>query len=433
MNQLTVSLWGDEAWAATLVRKSFIDVIKFVSKDTSPPLYYVIAHLWTQFFGLSEIALRSLSTLFWFVTAIFTAKIANHFWKNKKVTLITFILTLLNPFLFQYAFEARMYAILAMTSTIATFYYLKKNHTAYVFSAMASLYCHHFSIFVIFWHFLWTLKDYLKQKSNFWTYFRPYFLIGLLYLPWLPFMYLQTTMVVNNGFWLAKPVLNDLPHLYLKFITGLNHHSYQVYIKYIFIVILICRKWRLKDSKTNFLIGWLTVPTLIVFFLSQIVQPIFYDRYLINLIPALMLILASNHRRILSKLCLIALIIFLFSLDWWFFTTPTKRPFRDLASYIKSTRHSGDSLVNWSGLAHHLFESKYYDVYAPIYTPDGPLPFYTGTALMDENDQISILPSSSRLGVITSQSFDQVKLPGYTPIDRQQFGQLSFSWWKKDL
>lgn len=431
MNQLTVSLWGDEAWAATLIRKDFLDVLKFVSKDTSPPLYYITAHLWTQIFGLSEIALRSLSTLFWLVTAIFTAKIAHHLWKNKKITFIAFALTLLNPFLFQYAFEARMYAILAMTSTIATYYFLKKDHTAYIISAVASLYCHHFSLFVIFWHFLWTLGNYLKNKKNFYSHFKPFLLIGLLYLPWLPFMYRQTIMVVDKGFWLGKPILKDLPALGIKFIAGLNKNPIQSFIGIAFFATLFFRRWRLKDSKTNFLIGWLVVPTLIVFLLSQVVQPIFYDRYLINLIPALMLILASNHRRFISPVCLIILILLLFRLNWWFFTTPTKRPFRNLATYIKSTRQPGDSLINWSGSAHHLFESKYYDVYAPIYTPAGPLPFYTGTALMEKNDQISVLPPASRLGVITSEPFQKVDLPGYILTDQQQFKQLSFSWWQK--
>ena len=431
MNQLTVSLWGDEAWAATLIRKDFLDVLKFVSKDTSPPLYYITAHFWTRIFGLSEIALRSLSMLFWLVTAIFTAKIAHHLWKNKKITLIAFALTLLNPFLFQYAFEARMYAILAMTSTIATYYFLKKDHTAYIISAVASLYCHHFSLFVIFWHFLWTLGRYLKNKKNFYSHFKPFLLIGLFYLPWLPFMYRQTTMVVDKGFWLGKPLLKDLPALCIKFIVGLNKNPIQPFIGAAFLVVLLFRRWWPKDSKTNFLIGWLVVPTLVVFLLSQVVQPIFYDRYLINLIPALMLILASNHRRFISPACLIVLVLALFCLNWWFFTTPTKRPFRDLATYIKSTRQPGDSLINWSGSAHHLFESKYYDVYAPIYTPAGPLPFYTGTALMEENDQIFVLPSASRLGVITSEPFQKVNLPGYISIDQQQFKQLSFSWWQK--
>jgi len=63
MNQFNVSLWGDEAWAATLISKSYSQILEIVSRDTSPPLYYFLAHFWTGIFGSSEIGLRSLSFL----------------------------------------------------------------------------------------------------------------------------------------------------------------------------------------------------------------------------------------------------------------------------------------------------------------------------------------------------------------------------------
>jgi len=44
------------------------------------------------------------------------------------------------------------------------------------------------------------------------------------------------------------------------------------------------------------------------------------------------------------------------------------------------------------GAAHHLWESKYYGIFGPIYTPDGPLPLYVGTAQMTEEDTIDNLP-----------------------------------------
>ncbi len=424
MNQLTVSLWGDEAWAATLIDKSIPQIFHLVSRDTSPPLYYLAAHLWTRIFGISEIGLRSLSLLFWLLTAVFTALIARHFWKNKTLTLFVFLITLLNPFLFQYAFEARMYAILALMSTAATYFFLTQKWPFYVIVATLSLYSHHFSIFVIFWHFLWTL---LTRKS-----LKPFFLIFLFYLPWLPVMYLQTKMVATNGFWLSRPEARNLLEIILKFIAGANKNSWQLLSIILATLILLLRRWSWRDTSTKFLLGWLFVPLLAVFTLSQIVQPIFYDRYLINLIPAFTLLLVGKSRLpSLSPFILTSFVIVLFGIDFWFFTHPTKRPFRDLAAYVKQTRFPGETLINWNGSSHHLFESKYYGVYAPIYTPNGPLPFYTGTALMDPADQIPTLPDSSVIGVITSQSLDQVDLPGYDKIIEKHFADLTYSRWLK--
>jgi len=433
VNQLNVSLWGDEAWAATLINKTPLNIIKFVSHDTSPPFYYLFTHFWTRIFGMSEIGLRTSSLFFWFLTAVFTALIAHQLWKNKKTTFLAFLLVLLNPFLFQYAFEARMYAILALMSTMATYFFVAKKWPAYVISATVSLYCHHFSLFIIFIHFLWTILEFIKkpQKQNFWKKIKPFVFIGFLYLPWIPAMYKQTKMVTDKGFWLGKPVPKDLIELILKFIKGLNKHVYQKYLVIIAVFILLLRKWKLKDSKTNFLLLSLFLPIFIVYIISHVAQSIFYDRYMINLIPVFVLILVSNRRKTFSFPFFLVFIFFLLRLNFWFFTNPDKRPFKQLASYVKQTRQQGDTLINWSGKAHHLFESKYYGVYAPIYTPDGPLPFYTGTALMESFDQIEELPDSERIGVMTSEPIETINLESYIKTDRQQFGSLSFSWWER--
>jgi hypothetical protein len=161
-------------------------------------------------------------------------------------------------------------------------------------------------------------------------------------------------------------------------------------------------------------------------------QPIFYDRYLINLIPAFVLILISSFRKTwISWVLVLIFVLVTFKIDYWFFTNPTKRPFREMAVFIKQELKSDDALINWSGSAHHIFESKYYGVYGPIYTPNGSLPFYTGTALMESGDQISVLPNASRIGVITSESIDKVSLSGYKLASYKQFDSLNFSWWNK--
>lgn len=431
MNQLTVSLWRDEAWTATLIAKNWLDIIKFVSKDTSPPLFYLLSHIWTRFFGMSEIGLRSFSVFLWFFTAVFAASIARHFWKNKYTTIFVFLFTLLNPFLFQYAFEARMYAILACFSAAATYFFLKKNWPFYILFAVASLYSHHFSLFVIFWHGIWTLIKVIAKKQNLFRSLKPFFIIGLLYLPWLPVMYYQTKMVAVNGFWVGRPVLKDLAELIFKFIVGANKSSWQQLAVIATALLLILRRWSIKDSATWFLLGWFAVPALLVYGLSQVVQPIFYNRYLINLIPALVLIIFSRYRSapFLSYPFIGLMFLSLFITDYQFFTHPTKPSFRQMAVYIKSTRQPGDSLINWNGAAQHLFESKYYGVYAPIYVPDRILPFYIGTALMEAGDQIFSLPVSSRLGVITSDPIETVKITGYTKVDEKHYDNLVFSWW----
>ena len=104
-NQFTASLWGDEAFSATLSQKSIIGIISIIIRDTSPPLYNLTEHFWFTLFGNSEIAIRALSFTYYLLAAFFVYKIGEHLW-NKKTGILAAILSFLNPFFFIYAFEA---------------------------------------------------------------------------------------------------------------------------------------------------------------------------------------------------------------------------------------------------------------------------------------------------------------------------------------
>ena len=146
-------------------------------------------------------------------------------------------------------------------------------------------------------------------------------------------------------------------------------------------------------------------------------------------IPAACLILASQRRKISNLFLGVTIVCLLFN-NYYYFTHPTKRPFRLLAEYIKKEA-SQLTLINHNAAAHHLWESKYYGLKAPIYAPK-PLPFYTGTALMEEGDVINTLPEEKEIGVITSAPVEEVKIPGYYLIKSQQFGELKFLWMAKE-
>jgi len=121
-------------------------------------------------------------------------------------------------------------------------------------------------------------------------------------------------------------------------------------------------------------------------------------------------------------------------ISWRQFTHPKKLPFRELAAYVKNERRPEDRLVNYNGQAHHLWESKYYGIGAPIYVPGAPLPLYVGTAQMTTGDTVKELPDAGgRLGVIASERVENINLPGYKLIKAEVFDRLTFSWWKKTL
>ncbi|PIZ64741.1 hypothetical protein COY14_04075 [Candidatus Roizmanbacteria bacterium CG_4_10_14_0_2_um_filter_36_9] len=62
------NLWRDEAFSVVMSGQSVGNIIQSTAADFNPPLYYLILHYWMLIFGSSEIAIRSLSLLFYTLT-----------------------------------------------------------------------------------------------------------------------------------------------------------------------------------------------------------------------------------------------------------------------------------------------------------------------------------------------------------------------------
>ena len=368
---------------------------------------------------------------------------------DKKTGILAAMLTFLNPFFFTYAFEGRMYSIMALGVTASMYFFLKiihenrekrgsrksrKNIFGYVFFTLWALYSHHFAIFILFIQGLWFLKEWaLGKRQKALEMFKGFVLIGVGYLPWLYPLYNQTKMV-GGGFWLGTPTVQDLLKLIGEYLAAGIKHPLSIFAVLPILAILIIRKWHKDLQKSAILLSWFLGPILLTWGVSRVFQSIFFNRYLLYAIPGAMLLVASQRRKI-SNLIFFLLLPLLLLIDFHYFTHPTKRPFKELATYVKQTRQENDFLINWNAGSHHLWELKFYGIPAPLYIPadGGDLPFFVGTALMEESDVIRNLPeNASRIGVVTSGSIDEINLAGYTESERRQLRDLNFVWYVKD-
>jgi len=320
-----------------------------------------------------------------------------------------------------------MYALLVLTTTASMYYYLKKHRLGHILATTAALYTHHFAIFGIFvqvfWHFS---KNRKKPLGKMVKSFKDFFIIAFLYLPWFYPLYYQTSLV-GSGFWLEKPTLKTVAGVMGTFILGFGQSKLEI-LAFIFLVLIILFKnWQKDNSKSLFLSFWFLLPVLITFAVSQFFQSIFFDRYMLFVIPGALLVLASNRQKI-SRLPLTLFLVTMLFINFNYFTHPKKRPFRDFATLVKDTIDNHDFLINYNAASHHLFETKYYGLKAPLYVPEGKLPFYVGTALMEESDIIKeIPPDTVRLGVITSGSLDEVEIPGFRLLASFEVENLKFA------
>jgi mannosyltransferase len=116
--QLGVGFWIDEGLSVGIADRPLGAIPEALRLDGSPPLYYVLLHVWMQLTGTSEEATRALSVLF----ALLAVPVA--WWSARllfgtRAGWMAAVLAATSPFLTTHAQEARMYALAALLALVA--------------------------------------------------------------------------------------------------------------------------------------------------------------------------------------------------------------------------------------------------------------------------------------------------------------------------
>ena len=183
---LVQPFWRDEAFSYFLAKKNVLEIFSFSAKDFSPPLYHLVLHFWINIFGRSEIAIRSLSIIFYWAAVYVGFLILSDILKMKlkKAFFYTFLIAI-NPLLLYYAFEARMYSMLAFFGSLSFYSLYKKNYKLYLVSSILGLYTHYFMIFVVVsQYFLFKSKKQIQAL--------------LAFLPWIVFVLVNRGLVIDS-------------------------------------------------------------------------------------------------------------------------------------------------------------------------------------------------------------------------------------------
>jgi mannosyltransferase len=105
------SYWVDEAFTIHLLGQDFGGMFdRLAETESTPPLYYALAWLWTQVSGVGELGLRSLSALAGTAT-VGAAWLLGRWIGGPRVALAAGALVAVNPFLLWFSTEARAYAL----------------------------------------------------------------------------------------------------------------------------------------------------------------------------------------------------------------------------------------------------------------------------------------------------------------------------------
>ncbi len=216
---MDTSYWIDEGIATGIARYPLSDIPHELLLDGSPPLYYLLLHIWEAWFGTSELATRSLSL----VAALLTIPVAWVLARAIAGTRAAWIAALIaagHPFLTYYAQETRMYSLVALEALVLSgalvlvFAQRRRRWIPVAVLAGASmLYTHNWGLFAVAASLGASLlvvitgpRDRLRGAVV--DGVIVYGAIGVLYLPWLPSVMQQAKS--TGAPWSMQPGIADL-------------------------------------------------------------------------------------------------------------------------------------------------------------------------------------------------------------------------------
>src|SRR3990167_2730050 len=147
-NYLTRGFWGDEAWTSLISQLPYVQMLKTTAADFHPPGYYTIIEILYKFVAPTEVNTRLVSIVFYLLTIYLVYKLAS-FAHSKNFGILSAVVVAINP----------------------------------IFSALG-IYTHYYMFFVLAAEFLYVL---LFDRKILFATIVAYFVVALLYLPWIPF------------------------------------------------------------------------------------------------------------------------------------------------------------------------------------------------------------------------------------------------------
>ena len=110
-------LWLDEALSVNISRLPYGDIPEWLRHDGAPPLYYFMLHAWTDVFGTSDFAVRSMSGV------VSVATLVPMWFAGRRVAgragaWIAVLILASSPFAIGFGSETRMYSLVMLLVTV---------------------------------------------------------------------------------------------------------------------------------------------------------------------------------------------------------------------------------------------------------------------------------------------------------------------------
>lgn len=399
---LIQSFWRDEAFTYVMSSLPFLEIIKKTAQDFNPPFYYVLVHYWMMLFGSSEVSLRAISMFSFIFTVFFCVLILEFILKIKGKRLWLYALIIfLNPFLLYYAFEARMYSLLAFLSTASFYYLLSKDYKKYFIFTFLGFYTHYFFCFVFLIQIIYLL---IFEKKYFFENIKKIFYVFLSFVPWLIYV-IPKLLNSTSSFWMSKQTVSDLLSGLGVMFTGYENiygfYNDKIYFLslVLFVIIALFIFLNKKKDKYFYLFIFWSIPIYFLVLLISFIKPIYVPRYLIFCVVGFNLLLIYiienfNFNKFI-KIAIIFLILY-FSITYNSLQTLHKRKgdFRGTMNKIKKLISKNDYLYISNPESYFLGVYYLNEKQTFIYAKNiEEVPKFVGLVLFSKNKFINTIPN----------------------------------------
>jgi mannosyltransferase len=350
------SFWMDEGLSVGISSHALTDIPGVLRQDGSPPLYYLLLHVWMDVFGRSETAVH------WFslTAALLTIPVA--MWAGwslwgKRAGYVGAVLCALIPFLTAYGEEARMYALMALLALLSTafflhaFVYRRRGYlVGFAIGQALMLYTHSWGIFygvgaVLALGYLWWVAPGDERRGLVKDGALAFGGAAILYLPWVPTLLYQ--MAHTGAPWANKPRFG-VPVQIARDVLGGYGPAVSVLLVGGFGLAVLLGAHRARDDRERLsvfvLLGIPLVTLALAWGLSQL-SPAWASRYFAAILGPLLLLGALGLARA-GKLGLAALaVLCVFWIKPTQYVDGYKSDVRDIGAEVGAQMRPGDLVL----------------------------------------------------------------------------------------
>ena len=350
---LDAALWIDEGLSVGIASYGLLDIPGVLEQDGSPPLYYLLLHVWMRLLGDSETATHALSVVF-AVLAVPAAFWAGRSLFGARAGWIAAALAGINPFLTFYAQETRMYSLVAVLALLVAATFLRvfadrDRRLLPLFALLLALllYTHNWGLFlatgtVVAFAWLWRGAAEDERRPLLRDALIGYGVAGLLYAPWLPTLLFQARH--TGAPWAEQPGLDPLLSALGVLLGGATTALAILLVGGSGLSALI-RDPSPRARRTAALVILVASGVVIAWLASQ-VSPAFTNRYFAAFVGPLLLIAAAGlaHAGRLGLVCFVLVSLFWF--DDRAGALEGKSNVRSVAASIQTLVTAGDLVVS---------------------------------------------------------------------------------------